>query len=93
MFWSGAQWRVFGVRLFNERVAGRAMGLSEDPSIVNISLRNIRAEASVLNAHLANRQFIVGDELTLAAIDIAASFSQVIPTKAPAMSTRTSWRL
>lgn len=83
MFWSGEQWRVFGVHLFNERVAGRAMGQSEDPSIVNLSLKNIRAGASVLDAHLANRQFIVGDELTLADIDIAAPFSQVFRTKAP----------
>jgi len=83
MFWSGEQWRVFATLLFNERVAGRAMGQVEDPKVVNLTLKNIRAAASVLDAHLASRQFIVGDALTLADIDIAAPFSQVSRTKAP----------
>lgn len=83
MFWSGEQWRVFSTLLFNERVAGRAMGQAEDPSIVDLLLRNIRAAAAVLDAHLADRPFIVGDALTLADIDIAAPFSQVYRTKAP----------
>jgi glutathione S-transferase len=83
MFWSGEQWRVFGTFLFNERVGARAMGQAEDPSIVNLALKNIRAAAAVLDAHLADRQFIVGDALTLADIDIAAVFSQVSRTKPP----------
>jgi glutathione S-transferase len=83
MFWSGEQWRIFGVFMFDERVAGRAMGQTENPSIVNLALKNIRAAAAVLDTHLANRQFIVGDALTLADIDIAAPFSQVFRTKAP----------
>jgi len=83
MFWSGEQWRVFATLLFNERVAGRAMGQAEDPSIVNLVLKNMRAAAAVLDAHLAGRRFIVGDELTMADIDIAAPFSQVARTRAP----------
>ncbi len=83
MFWSGEQWRVFSTLMFNERVAGRAIGQVEDLSIVNLLLKNIRAAASVLDAHLAGRQFIVGDELTLADIDVAAPFSQVHRTKVP----------
>lgn len=83
MFWSGEQWRIFAVLLFNERVASRVMGQIEDPSIVDLALKNIRAAASVLDTHLASRQFIVGDELTLADIDIAAPFSQVHRTKVP----------
>jgi glutathione S-transferase len=83
MFWSGEQWRIFGVLLFNERVGGRVMGKAEDPSIVDLVLKNMRAAAAVLDAHLAERPFIVGDELTLADIDIAAPFSQVFRTKAP----------
>ncbi|PZM15551.1 glutathione S-transferase family protein [Rhizobium tubonense] len=83
MFWSGEQWRVFSTLMFNERVAGRAMGQVENLSIVDLLLKNIRAAASVLDAHLASRRFIVGDELTLADIDIAAPFSQVHRTKVP----------
>ncbi len=83
MFWSGEQWRVFATLLFDQRVAGRAMAQIEDPAIVGLLLKNMRSAAAVLDAHLANRQFIVGDELTLADIDIAAPFSQVFRTKAP----------
>jgi glutathione S-transferase len=83
MFWSGEQWRIFSTLMFNERVAGRAMGHLEDASIVNLALKNIRSAAAVLNAHLADRQFMVGDQITLADIDIAAPFSQVHRTKVP----------
>jgi glutathione S-transferase len=83
MFWSGEQWRIFGVLLFNERVAGRLMGQSEDASIVKLVMKNMREAAAVLDAHLGDRPFIVGDSLTLADIDIAAPFSQVSRTKAP----------
>jgi len=83
MFWSGEQWRVFATLLFNERVAGRAMGKPENAPIVDLLLTNMRTAASALDAHLATREFIVGDALTLADIDIAAPFSQVFRTKAP----------
>jgi len=83
MFWSGEQWRVFATLLFNERVAGRAMGQAEDASVVTLLLKNMRVAAAALDAHLAQRSFIVGDALTLADIDIAAPFSQVARTKAP----------
>ena len=91
MFWSGEQWRIFSTLLFNERVAGRAMGQSEDASIVNLTLKNIRSAAQVLDAHLAERRFIVGDQLTLADIDIAAPFSQVHRTKAPFVEFPNLW--
>jgi len=83
MFWSGEQWRVFATLLFDQRVAGRAMGQPEDPAIVALLLDKMRAAAAVLDAHLAEHPFIVGDALTLADIDIAAPFSQVFRTKAP----------
>ena len=34
MFWSGEQWRVFSVLLFNERVGNRFLGKAENKSIV-----------------------------------------------------------
>ncbi|MDY6829116.1 MAG: glutathione S-transferase family protein [Pseudomonadota bacterium] len=43
----------------------------------------IRSAIQVLDEHLANRPFIVGDELTLADIDIAAPFPQVDRSKPP----------
>ncbi|MEG3165512.1 glutathione S-transferase family protein [Sphingomonas sp. PB2P19] len=83
MFWSGEQWRIFATTLFNQRVANRLMDKPENPSIVELAISNIRAVAKVLDAHLADRQFIVGDHLTLADIDIAAPFSQSARTKVP----------
>jgi glutathione S-transferase len=83
MFWSGEQWRVFSTLTFNERIGKRFMNKPEDASIVELAFANIRAGGAVLDAHLAERQFIVGDHLTLADIDIAAPFSQSARTKVP----------
>jgi glutathione S-transferase len=83
MFWSGEQWRIFATLLFDERVAARAMGKPVDEAVVELTLKKIRDAAGVLDARLADRQFIVGDELTLADIDIAAPFSQVQRSKPP----------
>lgn len=83
MFWSGEQWRIFATLSFDERVGKRFMGQAEDASIVQLAFAKIRAGAAVLDAHLADRRFIVGDRLTLADIDIAAPFSQSDRTKIP----------
>lgn len=83
MFWSGEQWRIFATLMFDERIANRFMGKRENESIVQLALAKLRAAAAVLDAHLADRRFIVGDHLTLADIDIAAPFSQSERTKVP----------
>jgi glutathione S-transferase len=83
MFWSGEQWRVFSVLTFDERVGKRFMGQPEDKTIVDLAFAKIRAAGAVLDAHLADRPFIVGDHLTLADLDIAAPFSQNHRTKVP----------
>ena len=83
MFWSGEQWRIFATLTFDERIAKRFIGQPEDESIVQLAFAKIRAGAAVLEAHLAERQFIVGEQLTLADIDIAAPFSQSARTKVP----------
>lgn len=83
MFWSGEQWRVFSTLTFDERIVKRFMGQPEDESIIQLASAKIRSAAAVLDAHLAERRFIVGDHLTLADIDIAAPFSQNARTKVP----------
>jgi len=83
MFWSGEQWRIFFTMLFDERVAAVAMGKPQNEAIVEFANKKIRAAATVLDAHLADRQFMVGDELTFADIDIAAPFSQINRSKPP----------
>lgn len=83
MFWSGEQWRIFATLTFDERIGKRFMGQPEDESIVRLAFDKIRAGASVLDAHLKEQRYIVGDQLTLADIDIAAPFSQSNRTGIP----------
>jgi glutathione S-transferase len=84
MFWSGEQWRVFSTLTFNERIGKRFMGQPEDVSIVELAFANIRAGGAVLDAHLADRQFIVGDHLTLERFPISLHRSRCW---------RSSWRI
>lgn len=83
MFWSGEQWRVFATLTFDERIGKRFIAQPEDESVTALTFAKIRAAAAVLDAHLAERPFIVGEKLTLADIDIAAPFSQNERTKVP----------
>lgn len=83
MFWSGEQWRVFSTLLFNEWAGKTLTGKPPTDAVVELAMGNIRNAATVLDAHLATRKFIVGDALTLADIDIAAPFSQYQRTGAP----------
>ncbi|WP_341964153.1 glutathione S-transferase family protein [Pseudomonas sp. RC10] len=83
MFWAGEQWRVFSTLLFNEWAGATFMDKPKTDAIVELAMTNIRNAARVLDAHLATRNFIVGDALTLADIDIAAPFSQYTRTGAP----------
>ena len=83
MFWSGEQWRIFSTLLFDEWAGAAFMGKRQTEAIVDMATTNIRNSAAVLDLHLEKRNFIVGDTLTLADIDIAAPFSQYKRTGAP----------
>jgi glutathione S-transferase len=83
MFWSGEQWRVFSTLLFNEWAGAKLMSKPKTEAIVQLAMNNIRNAAQVLDSHLATRNFMVGDALSLADIDIAAPFSQNQRTGAP----------
>ncbi|WLS80789.1 glutathione S-transferase family protein [Erwinia pyri] len=83
MFWSGEQWRIFSTLLFNEWANATFMDKPKTEAIVQLAMTNISNAANVLERHLATRNFIVGDALTLADIDIAAPFSQYKRTGAP----------
>lgn len=83
MFWSGEQWRVFSTFLFNEWAGATFLGKPKTEAVVQLAMTNLRNAAKVLDAHVANRNFIVGNALTLADIDIAAPFSQFKRTGAP----------
>jgi glutathione S-transferase len=77
MFWSGEQWRTFTVTIFDERVGKTVMNLPKDENLIAFAEGKIRAAAKVLDKYLEGREFMVGDALTLADLDVAAPFSQV----------------
>jgi glutathione S-transferase len=83
MFWSGEQWRTFTTTIFDERVAKTVMGQPKDEAVIAYAERKIRYAARVLDQHLEDRQFMVGNALTFADIDIAGPFSQVDRAKFP----------
>lgn len=83
MFWSGEQWRTFTTTIFDERVGKTVMGVPKDESLIKFAEGKIRAAAKVLDRHLEGREFMVGNALTFADIDIAAPFSQVDRAKFP----------
>lgn len=83
MFWSGEQWRTFTTTIFDERVGKTVMGVPRDEALIASAEGKIRAAARVLDKHLAGRQFMVGDALTLADIDIAGPFSQIDRARFP----------
>lgn len=83
MFWSGEQWRTFTTTIFDARVGKTVMGLPVDAPLLEFAEAKIRAAAKVLDQHLEGREFMVGNALTFADIDIAAPFSQVDRAKFP----------
>lgn len=76
MFWSGEQWRIFATLTFDEVLGKRFMDEPANEAIVGLAAGKIRAAAAVLDAHLAEHDFIVGDRVTLADFDVAGPFSQ-----------------
>jgi glutathione S-transferase len=83
MFWSGEQWRIFSTLLFDEWAGATFMDKPRNEAIIQLAMTHIRNAAQVLNAHLGTRNFMVGEALTLADIDIAAPFSQCERTGSP----------
>jgi glutathione S-transferase len=53
------------------------MGQSEDEAVFQHALELTRKYTAVLDQHLANRRFVVGECVSLADFDIAAPFSQM----------------
>lgn len=83
MFWSGEQWRTFTTTIFDERVGKTVMGVPKDDALIAFAEGKIRAAAKVLDKHLEGHQFMVGNALTFADLDVAAPFSQVDRAKFP----------
>ncbi|MET0404077.1 MAG: glutathione S-transferase family protein [Cystobacter sp.] len=83
MFWAAEHWRQGPPALFNERIAKAAMGLRRDPRVIEDADASIRKYGAILDAHLEGRRYVVGDKVTLADIDLAATFTHLSRTHPP----------
>jgi glutathione S-transferase len=83
MFWAAEHWRQGPPALFNERIAKVAMGIPQDPRVITDADTSIRKFSAILDAHLAERRYVVGDHVTLADIDMAATFTHLTRTHPP----------
>jgi glutathione S-transferase len=83
MFWAAEHWRQGPPALFNERIAKVAMGIQQDPRVIADADASIRKFAAVLEEHLKGRRYVIGDQVTLADIDLAATFTHLPRTNPP----------
>jgi glutathione S-transferase len=83
MFWAAEHFRAGPPILFVERIAKKVQGLAEDPGEIARADDLIRKFSAILDEHLQDRAFVVGDKVTLADIDLAAPFSQASRTRPP----------
>jgi glutathione S-transferase len=83
MFWAAEHWRQGPPALFGERIVKVAMNAPQDPRVIADAEASIRKFAAILDEHLKNRRYVVGDHFTLADIDLAATFSHLTRTHPP----------
>lgn len=83
MFWAAEHFRRGPTVLIEQRFMDRLKGHQEDQTLVTEALRAIERYTSVLDGHLRNRRFVVGDAPTLADFDLASPLSHIPRTRAP----------
>lgn len=83
MFWAAEHFRQAAPIYFDEKLVAPMVGNKENSSRLEEANRLIETHAEILNAHLENRIFVVGDNVTLADFDLAAALSQMSRTKVP----------
>ena len=83
-FWDAAHFSPQLAALAFERVIKGMMGLGEpDSTKVNESLTNFRRWAQVLNTRLSDKQYVVGNSLTLADLTLASSLMYAKQAEVP----------
>jgi glutathione S-transferase len=83
VFWAAEHFRQPAPMYFEERLAARLMGRPADESRIAEANRRLVRFAPVLDAHLENRSYVVGNHVTLADFDLAAPLSQMPRTAVP----------
>lgn len=77
MFWAAEEWRKGPPLIFVESIAKVLMGVPKEPAIVTFAEASIRQYGAILNAHLEGRHYVMGDKVTLADFDLAATFTHI----------------
>lgn len=83
MFWGAEHFRANVVTFFAENFGKRWQKQQPDREALKRADAQIRPWLEILDAHLATRKWIVAERFTLADLDVAGPFSQMLRTKAP----------
>lgn len=83
MFWAAEHFRQPAPMYFEERVIAPLMGMKENHHRIADADRLLNIHGPVLDAHLHNREYVIGDEVSLADFDLAAPLSQMPRSKVP----------
>jgi len=83
MFWAAEHFRQPAPIYFEEKVIAPLMGNKENVNRLHEADLLIETHANILNTHLKNRRYVVGDHVTLADFDLAAALSQMPRSKVP----------
>jgi len=84
LFWSANEWGPTIGRLTFENMLKPMLGHGNpDPARVQETEATFKQQASVLDAHLAGREYVVGSRLSLADLALAGGLSHLVPAKLP----------
>ncbi|MEO1510109.1 MAG: glutathione S-transferase family protein [Cyanobacteria bacterium J06633_23] len=82
--WQLAHWAKGCQPLNYERLVKKVLQLGEpDPQVEQQALKAFHKEAQVLNTHLANREYLVNNTLTLADFSVAGDLTYAVPAQFP----------
>ena len=84
LFWSGQHFSA-GIGVLNwERVIKGMLGLgASDPAEVRRGEQLVREHGAILDGHLAGREWICGDAVTLADLSLATPLAATVPANLP----------
>ena len=84
LFWCANEWSPNIGRLNFENMLKPMLGLgTADPARVQEAENIFKTHAKILDAHLAQREYILGAKLSLADFALAANLSTIVPAKLP----------
>lgn len=83
MFWAAEHFRQPAPLYFEERLVSKFMGIPPDPVRIAQANRLMNTFTPILDAHLKNRRYVTGNQVTLADFDLAAPLSQMARTGIP----------